>query len=189
MLTINVHWSLLLTLSQDGWTPLHAACQEGHVQVAELLLQAGASVEQETEVRWSVGQDCAGDTEQCTYTQVPPPNPTTSPIDSLFLGHSQILSHSCGQNLSFLHGCEIKSGGLGIRLHLTMIHAGVRLQYVSWLVVWYSWPLIYLAPTYMYRMAREHCILQVGMAMTRLWSFSSREKLMWTVRRRWGFSC
>ena len=51
MLTINVHWSLLLTLSQDGFAALHVACQEGHYQVAELLLQAGASVEQETNVR------------------------------------------------------------------------------------------------------------------------------------------
>ena len=48
---------MYIVLSQDGWTPLHVACQEGHVQVAELLLQAGASVEQETEVRWGVGQD------------------------------------------------------------------------------------------------------------------------------------
>lgn len=45
------------TLLQDGWIPLHVASQEGHVQVAELLLQAGASVEQETKVRWGVGQD------------------------------------------------------------------------------------------------------------------------------------
>ena len=57
---------LILTIcySQNGFAALHNACQEGHVQVAELLLQAGASVEQETEVRWSVGQDCVGDTEQ-----------------------------------------------------------------------------------------------------------------------------
>jgi len=50
---------MYIVLSQDGWTPLHVACQEGHAQVAELLLQAGASVEQETEVRWGtcVGQD------------------------------------------------------------------------------------------------------------------------------------
>ena len=67
----------MFTLSQDGWTTLHAACREGHVQVAELLLHAGASVEQETEVRWSVGQDCVGDTEQCTYnTSLPPPTHT-----------------------------------------------------------------------------------------------------------------
>ena len=56
--------SLLLTLLQNGFAALHIACQEGHAQVAELLLQAGASVEQETKVRWSVGQDCVGDTEQ-----------------------------------------------------------------------------------------------------------------------------
>jgi len=40
-----------------------------------------------------------------------------------------------------------------------------------------------------YRMARHHCILQVALVMTRLWSFSSGEKLMWTIRSRWGFSC
>ena len=50
-------------LSQDEWTPLHVACQEGHYQVAELLLQAGASVKLETKVRWGVGQDCVCDTE------------------------------------------------------------------------------------------------------------------------------
>ena len=59
--------TLLLTLSQDGWAPFHAACQEGHYQVAELLLQTGASVDQKTKVRCSVGQDCVCDTEQCTY--------------------------------------------------------------------------------------------------------------------------
>ena len=52
----------MLTLSQDGFAALHVACQEGHTQVAELLLQAGVSLEQETKVRWSVGQDCVGDT-------------------------------------------------------------------------------------------------------------------------------
>ena len=60
--------SLWLTLPQDGWTPLNVACDKGHYQIAELLLQAGASVEQETKVRWGVGQDCVCDTEQCTYT-------------------------------------------------------------------------------------------------------------------------
>ena len=38
-------------LSQYGATALHVACQEGHDRVAELLLQAGASVDQKTEVR------------------------------------------------------------------------------------------------------------------------------------------
>ena len=47
----------LLFLLQDGWIPLHVACQEGHAQVAEQLLQAGTSVKQETKVRWGVGQD------------------------------------------------------------------------------------------------------------------------------------
>ena len=43
---------------QNGWTPFHAACHERHDQVAELLLQAGASVELETKVRCGVGQYC-----------------------------------------------------------------------------------------------------------------------------------
>ena len=55
--------TLLLTLPQDGFAPLHVACFGGHYQVAELLLQAGASVEQETKVRWGVGQECGCDTE------------------------------------------------------------------------------------------------------------------------------
>ena len=45
------HLHVCHSLSQDGWTPFHAACHEGHAQVAELLLQAGASLEMETEVR------------------------------------------------------------------------------------------------------------------------------------------
>ena len=43
-------------LSQNGATALHVASQEGHNQVVELLLQAGASVELETEVRWEISQ-------------------------------------------------------------------------------------------------------------------------------------
>ena len=46
----------LIVDSFTGWV-LYAACQEGHDQVAELLLQAGASVNQKTEMRWGVGQD------------------------------------------------------------------------------------------------------------------------------------
>ena len=68
MLTICVHWSVLLILLQNGWTPLHVASQEGHDQIVELLLQAGASVDQETEVKCGVGQDGVCETEQCTYT-------------------------------------------------------------------------------------------------------------------------
>ena len=40
--------------SQDGVTALHLACLGGHDQVAELLLQAGASVDQKAKVRWGV---------------------------------------------------------------------------------------------------------------------------------------
>ena len=43
-------------LSQDGVTALHVACHEGHDQVVELLLQAGASVDQKAEVRWEISQ-------------------------------------------------------------------------------------------------------------------------------------
>ena len=43
-------------LSQNGFAALHAACQEGHERVAEILLQAGASLQQETKVRWGVSQ-------------------------------------------------------------------------------------------------------------------------------------
>ena len=41
-------------LSQNGATALHAASQEGHNQVVELLLQAGSSVDQKAKVRWRV---------------------------------------------------------------------------------------------------------------------------------------
>ena len=43
-------------LSQDGTTALHATCLGGHDRVAELLLQAGASVDQKTEVRREISQ-------------------------------------------------------------------------------------------------------------------------------------
>ena len=57
-------------------------------------------------------------------------------------------------------------------------HASVRLPCVSWWVVEQFMTLVCLAPPYMYRMARQHCLLQAGKAMTILWSFSSGEKLM-----------
>ena len=43
-------------LSQDGATVLYLACLGGHDQVVELLLQAGASVDQEAKVRWEISQ-------------------------------------------------------------------------------------------------------------------------------------
>ena len=36
----------------------------------------------------------------------------------------------------------------------------------------------HLAPPYMYRMVRQHCLLQAGKVMARLWSSCSGEKLM-----------
>ena len=54
---MNILTIMYIVPSQDGWTPLHVACQEGHDKVTELLLQAGATVEQETKVKWSVGQE------------------------------------------------------------------------------------------------------------------------------------
>ena len=39
-------------LSQDGATALHLACLGGHDQVVDLLLQAGACVDQKAKVRW-----------------------------------------------------------------------------------------------------------------------------------------
>ena len=44
-------------LTQAGATALLAACLESHHQVVELLLQAGASVNQKTEVRWQIGDE------------------------------------------------------------------------------------------------------------------------------------
>ena len=54
---VQVHQAgiiIVYVFLQCKWTSLHRASQKGHVQVAELLLQAGASVEQKTVVRWSV---------------------------------------------------------------------------------------------------------------------------------------
>ena len=54
---IQVHQAgviIVYVFLQCKWTSLHRASQKGHYQVAELLLQAGASVEQKTVVRWSV---------------------------------------------------------------------------------------------------------------------------------------
>ena len=54
MLTINMIFTV--DLSQGGVTALHVASQEGHNQVVELLLQAGASVDQKAQVRWEISQ-------------------------------------------------------------------------------------------------------------------------------------
>jgi ankyrin repeat domain-containing protein 50 len=45
----------LLFKDQHGWTPLHYASLEGHLQVAELLLMAGANLNATTEVCMVLG--------------------------------------------------------------------------------------------------------------------------------------
>lgn len=45
----NFCWT---SISQSGFAALHAACQEGYDHVVDMLLQAGANVNQKTKVRW-----------------------------------------------------------------------------------------------------------------------------------------
>jgi ankyrin repeat protein len=40
-------------LQNDGWTPLHLASQEGHVKMAEILIQMGADVCSLTKNGWT----------------------------------------------------------------------------------------------------------------------------------------
>ena len=57
-------------LSQNGNTVLHLACLGGHNQVVELLLQAGASVDQKAKVRWGVSYSAfmhSRDNKPCLY--------------------------------------------------------------------------------------------------------------------------
>lgn len=48
---------MTIVVSQDGFAALHAACQEGHYHIAEMLLYAGANVELESKVRWNISLD------------------------------------------------------------------------------------------------------------------------------------
>ena len=47
----------------------------------------------------------------------------------------------------------------------------------------------HLCSLHLYRMARQHCILQAWKAMSRLLNFSWGERLMWTIRRGWDSLC
>lgn len=43
--------------AQDGWTPLHVACQEGHQEVVQYLVSVGANVHAADKVRaWPLEQ-------------------------------------------------------------------------------------------------------------------------------------
>ena len=42
---------------QGGWTPLHIAAQQGHLEVVTLLVQAGSNKEAPAEVREGRGLD------------------------------------------------------------------------------------------------------------------------------------
>ena len=39
--------------SDDGWTPLHQATDNGHKEIAELLIAAGANVNAKTDTGWT----------------------------------------------------------------------------------------------------------------------------------------
>ena len=37
--------------AQDGWTPLHKAASNGHVEIAQMLMDKGANIEATDEVQ------------------------------------------------------------------------------------------------------------------------------------------
>ena len=49
---MSSYWLIILH-SQNGWTPLHFAAQNGHVLVVEALIAAGADVSAISEVNCS----------------------------------------------------------------------------------------------------------------------------------------
>jgi ankyrin repeat protein len=48
-----LRWEALTVTRQDGWTPLHVASEEGHLEVAGALLAKGANMEAKNNVRTS----------------------------------------------------------------------------------------------------------------------------------------
>lgn len=44
--------SLLQCTDKDGYTPLHRACYDNHVEIVEYLLQAGAKIDAKTQDEW-----------------------------------------------------------------------------------------------------------------------------------------
>ena len=60
----------MLAFSQNGFSALHFACQGGHDQVIELLIQAGANMGQETEVKLLLSNLCNKHFVQHWYTHL-----------------------------------------------------------------------------------------------------------------------
>ena len=46
----NIDYCAFITLLQNGWTPLHFACYEGHTEVVEILIKHGAQLDIRDEV-------------------------------------------------------------------------------------------------------------------------------------------
>ena len=52
-LHVRIMWSLLIVHVQtSGWTALHMACKEGHVEISRLLLEGGAYVDVKDKVMY-----------------------------------------------------------------------------------------------------------------------------------------
>ena len=54
----DVHNVILITPIQNGWTPLHAASQEGHFGIIQLLLKYHAPVDEDNLVRCMNNSNC-----------------------------------------------------------------------------------------------------------------------------------
>ena len=50
---------IVTSYSQDGWTALHLASQEGHINVVRVLIEASAHVNQQTKVLQRVHVECS----------------------------------------------------------------------------------------------------------------------------------
>lgn len=50
---LNNRASCVSATDNDGYTPLHRACYENHIDIAKLLIQFGANVNATTEFKWT----------------------------------------------------------------------------------------------------------------------------------------
>ena len=118
-------------------------------------------------------------------TQLFTPNSTRMPPEFLPLTHCARVPELASSYLlpqlrifESVHSCDFRFDIVCFKwkvlsTNMVCYHSSVRLHYASW----YGFS-SFLFPLYMYRMARQHCLFQVTKVMTRLWSFSSEEKLM-----------